>query len=164
VTVYWLDADACIQAKHEQNGAFPFSRMPQFWDYLSKQVDNGVVKCPKMVYDEIVKGNDQLAEWFREREDRGLSVNANEDVWQCVTKISDYVVRKYKDRKSRKFLAGADMFVIAHAMAMGKDGVVVSHEGMRRQNALVKIPALCLDLKVEQIHIFQMLNRMNWRP
>jgi len=161
VTVYWLDADVWIQAKHEQNGPFPFSRMQKFWDYMSLQVDKGKVKCPKMVYDEIVKGNDRLADWFREREARGLSINASDEVWECVTKISDYVVNKYKDRKSRKFLDGADMFVIAHAMAMGEDGVVVSHEGLRRQNALVKIPALCLDLNVEKINIFQMLNRID---
>lgn len=159
--VYWLDADACIQTAHEKNGAFPFSRMGHFWAYLSHQVDSGIVKCPKMVYDEVTAGNDQLATWFREREDRGLAVHPNDDVWDAVTEISDYVVNKYKDRKSRRFLEGADMFVLAHALAMGKDGIVVSHEGLRRQNALIKIPVLCQDLKIEKISVYQMLNRMN---
>lgn len=160
MTVYWLDADACIQAKHEENGAFPFNRMPRFWDYLSHKIDQGVVQCPKMVYDEITRGDDRLAEWFKERETRGLAIHPSDEVWECVTKISDYVVKKYKDRKSRKFLDCADMFVLAHAMAMGNDGVVVSHEGLRRQNALVKIPVLCLDLGIEKVNLFQMLNRL----
>ena len=56
MTVYWLEADACIQAKNEETGSFPFSRAANFWSYLSHKVDEGVVKS-KMVYDEIVKGN-----------------------------------------------------------------------------------------------------------
>ena len=160
MTVYWLDADACIHAKNERDGAFPFSRMPKFWAYLSRKVDQGIVKAPKMVYDEITSGNDQLAEWFREREDRGLCENPTDEVWRCVTEISDFVVNKWKDRRARRFLAGADVFVLAHAMAMGKDGVVVSHETKRQQNAIVKIPVVCEELKIEKIGIFTMLNQL----
>ena len=114
-----------------------------------------------MVYDEISAGNDRLAKWFKEREHRGLSVNASPEVWECVTKISDFVVNRYKDRMSRAFLYGADCFVLAHAMAMGNDGVVVSAESLRKQESIVKIPAVCAALNIEKISIFQMLNRLN---
>ena len=165
MTVYWLDADACIQAKDEKNGAFPFSRGQKFWDYLSHQVDLGVVRSPRMVYDEITdRGwNDQLSEWFREREGRGLCVNPTDDVWECVHEISNYVVAKYGDRLARPFLNGADLWVLAHAKAMRADGVVVSHEGTREPKTRVKIPAVCQVLGIEKVNLFQMLNRLDWR-
>ena len=50
--------------------------------------------------------------------------------------------------------------VLAHAMAMGKDGVVVSHESLRKQETVVKIPAVCNALGIEKISWFQMLNRL----
>lgn len=161
--VYWLDADACIQAKHERNGPFPFSRGRKFWDFLSHKVDEGVVKCPKMVYDEITdRGwNDELAGWFRERESRGLSENPSDSVWERVHQISDFVVAKWGDRLARPFLEGADLWVLAHALAMGSDGIVVSHEGTREQKSKIKIPAVCFELGIEKINLFQMLNRMD---
>jgi hypothetical protein len=160
LTVYWLDADACIHAKHEETGAFPFSRSQRFWDYLSKKVDEGVVQCPKMVYDEIVAGKDHLAEWFREREQRGLCVHPSDQVWDALTEVSDFVVNRYKDRKSRKFLNGADAMVIAHAKAMGSEGVLVSQDSLSMQDAIVKIPAVCAAFGIEKISWFQMLNRL----
>lgn len=158
MTVYWLDADACIQTKNEDTGTYPFSRCEKFWAYLSHKVDEKIVQCPKIVYDEIVRGNDRLAEWFKEREHRGLCIHPSQEVWDCLIQIGDYVVKNYKDRRSRSFLSGGDAFVIAHALAMRPDGIVVSHEGPKQQNTIVKIPAICADLGVKQISFNRMVN------
>ena len=152
----------CIQIKDEQTGAFPFNKSATFWAFLSHQIDEHVVRSSKMVYDEVTKGNDELAEWFKARKDRGLAINASDEVVECMTKISDFVMRAYKDRRSRRFLEGADAWVLAHAMAMGKDGVVVSHESLRHQNAIVKIPAVCHAMGIEKISVFTMLNRLGY--
>jgi membrane-bound lytic murein transglycosylase MltF len=160
--VYWLDADAYIQSKDEVNGAFPFKRAPEFWKYLAQQIDLGIVRSPKFVYDEITKGNDDLAEWFREREDK-LAIVGDSKVHACAGRISDYVVSKFGDRRAREFLRGGDLWVIAHAMAMGENGIVVSHESLRRQELRVKIPAICMALGVTRITIFAMLNQLGAR-
>lgn len=149
-----------MHVKNEQTGAFPFSRAPNFWAYLSRKVDEGMVKSPKMVYDEIVAGNDALAQWFREREHRGLCIHSSDKAWESLTRISDFVVNRYKDRRSRAFLDGADAWVLANAMAMGSEGVVVSHESLRKQESIVKIPAVCAALDIEKISFFEMLNRL----
>ena len=60
--IYWLDADAFIQSKDELNGPYTFKRVPEFWNYLSRLVDRGIVRSPKVVYDEIARGHDELAE------------------------------------------------------------------------------------------------------
>lgn len=153
----------CIQAKDERNGPFPFKRQPKFWAYLSHQVDIGTVRASKMVYDEIMKIDDELKQWFQDREDRGLSIHPTPEVYECVTKVCDYVVRKYGDRKARAFLNGADPFVLAHAMAMGKNGIVVSHESTREQHSIIKIPTVCYALKIQPVSLFQMLNKLNAR-
>jgi hypothetical protein len=103
LTVYWLDADACIQVKNEETGNYPFSRAEKFWAYLSHKVDERIVRAPKMVYDEITNGDDRLADWFKEREHRGLCVNASPEVWESLIRIGDFVVNKWKDRRSRAF-------------------------------------------------------------
>jgi hypothetical protein len=161
LAVYWLDADACIQTKDERTGAYPFSRWENFWAYLSHQVDLGFVRCPKKVYDEVTKGwDDPLAMWFREREDRGLCEYPTPEAWECVAKISDFVMNRWGDRMTRPFLKGADVWVLAHAMSMGKDGFVVSHESKRQQNSIVKIPTVCYHLNIQKISIHEMLNRL----
>lgn len=114
-----------------------------------------------MVYDEITRGNDDLAEWFRDRENRGLCENPTDEVWDCLTQVNNFVVQKYGDRKARRFLTGADPFVLAHAMAMGEEGIVVSHESTREQNAIVKIPTVCAALNIQQVSIFTMLNQLH---
>jgi hypothetical protein len=161
--VYWLDADAYIQSKDELNGPYTFKRVPAFWDYLSRQIDAGIVRSPKVVYNEIAKGNDNLADWFREREDRGLAIVGDARVHTWAGKISDYVVQRFGDRKAREFLRGGDLWVIAHAKAMGSDAVVVSHESLRQQESRVKIPAVCIKFGVQRISIFAMLNQLGAR-
>jgi len=62
--------------------------------YLSHKVDEQIVRSPKAVYDEITEGKDRLAEWFRERQNRGLCVEPTQDVWDCLIEINDFVMNK----------------------------------------------------------------------
>jgi hypothetical protein len=55
------------------------------------------------------------------------------------------------------------MWVMAHAIAMGKDGVVVTHETTRPLTAIIKIPAVCSAFGIERFTIFRMLNQLGAR-
>jgi hypothetical protein len=155
-TVYWLDANVFIQAK---NGPYAFNLVPQFWAFISEQLDQGAIRCSKMVYDELMDGNDDLAAWFKPRREKGLCHPANQTVQQHYVTIANHVATKFKPHQVAEFLVGADGWVIAHAM--NGDGVVVTQESDRSHKAKIKIPTMCKVFGVPCINTYQMLAALN---
>lgn len=155
--IYWLDADVYIQAK---NGPYKFERIPGFWVFLAQQFDNGNIKSPKRVYDELTDGSDVLASWCRRMRDRGLSVKADKDVQHCYRQIANHVHTKYKPHQANEFLKGGDGWVIAHAMATG--GIVVAQESERSKKSKIKVPTVCREFNVKCIGTYDMLDRLDF--
>lgn len=155
---YWLDADVYIQAK---NGPYRFHSVPQFWDFLSQQINADRIRSPKLVYDEILEGNDELAKWFEARADLGLRVIADRVVADNYRKIADHVYTSHSHHQSAKFLKGGDGWVIAHAMA--EQGVVVTQESLRSVKSKVKIPTVCRHFSVRCQNTYEMLEVLNFK-
>jgi hypothetical protein len=154
-TIYWLDANVFIQAR---NGPYSFTLVSQFWVFLSQQLENGTVKCPKMVYDEMVKGNDDLAAWFKPRREKGLCDHPNETVQPCYGTVANHIATKFKPHHVADFLVGADGWLIAHAMNC--DGVVVTQESDRSHKSKIKIPTICAVFGVKCMNTYRMLNAL----
>lgn|SRR5487761_23131 len=154
--VYWLDANVFIQAK---NGPYAFARVPQFWVFLSQQIEQGNLRCPKMVYDELVDGNDDLSGWIKPRREKGLCHHANEAVQACLTTIANHVALKFKPHQVAEFLFGADAWLIAHAM--DGDGIVVTQESDRSHKAKIKIPTICRVFGVRCMNTYEMLDALD---
>jgi len=64
VTTYLLDANVFIQAKNLHYG---FEFCPAFWDWLDQENHAGTVFSVERVGDEILAGDDELAEWTKQR-------------------------------------------------------------------------------------------------
>src|SRR6267154_1657626 len=131
--IYWLDANVLIQAK---NGPYKFKVFGVFWAFLDEQIGAGTIRCPKMVYQEIVKNEeplDDLATWIRVRRQSGLFVDANADVQKAMNTVADHVIGKYEQHHAGHFLSGADPWLIAHAIY--SKGIVVTHESAKRPQA-----------------------------
>jgi hypothetical protein len=154
-SVYWLDANVFIQAK---NGPYGFRLVPQFWIFLSEQLEQGTVKSPKMVYDELVDGKDDLAAWFKPRREKGLCHHADEQVQQCFSTVANHVATKFKPHQVAEFLVGADGWLIAHAM--NGDGIVVTQESDRSHKSKIKIPTICKLFKVRCMNTYEMLGAL----
>ena len=153
--VYWLDANVFIQAK---NGPYGFSLVPKFWSFVSEQLEQGSIRCPKMVYDEVVDGKDDLAAWFKSRREKGLCRHPDETVQQCFGTVANHVATKFRPHQASEFLIGADGWVIAHAMH--GDGIVVTQESDRSHKAKIKIPTICRVFGVRCINTYQMLSAL----
>jgi hypothetical protein len=151
-SIYWLDANVFIQAK---NGPYAFTLVPKFWIFLSEQLEQGTIRCSKMVYDELIDGNDDLAGWFKQRREKGLCHHANETVQQQYGSVANYVATKFKPHQAAEFLIGADGWLIAHAM--NGDGVVVTQESDRSHKSKIKIPTICKVFGVRCMNTYQML-------
>lgn len=150
---YLLDADTLIQAKNEY---YSFDLCPGFWDWLDQQNQAGLVFSVKAVKEELEKGNDELAQWAKDR-DTGFFLPVEARTSGAMAAVSGWVqAGNFREDAKRIFLAGADPWLIAHASA--HEHTVVTHEvhidGEQRK---VKIPTVCRALNVPCVRTFEML-------
>lgn len=149
---YLLDVNVFIQAKNLHYG---MDFCPAFWDWLVDRNDAGRVFSIEKVGDEIEAGGDELTDWARKRGE-GFFLPPDEPVLVALTRVSKWVVgQSYEPAAISGFFQVADYYLVAHAVAHGH--VVVTHEvpsdGMRR----VKIPNVCIGLKVKCVTPYEML-------
>jgi len=143
--IYWIDSGVLISAK---NGLYSPSLVPQFWDFIEEKLGDGTIRMPKMCFDEITEGNDELAKWCKARKGVGhFCVRANKEVQERYATIADHVCAKHKPHVAAEFLKGADGWVIAHAMAT--TGYVVTEELRNQYKSKIKIPVLAKTLRVQ---------------
>ena len=117
----------------------------------------GLLACPVMVYDELLDGQDKLANWARSRKGTGLFADPDMAVQRQFQRVCAYVAEHYQDNQPRRrFLGRADPWVIAHVMATG--GAVVTHEQKNPTiSNKVKIPNVCGHFGVRYIDVYLML-------
>jgi hypothetical protein len=65
--LYLLDANVLITA---HNSYYPIDRVPEFWGWLAHVCSEEQAKVPVELYEEIADGNDALADWAREDDNR----------------------------------------------------------------------------------------------
>jgi hypothetical protein len=150
---HWIDADVYIQANR---GLYSFEIAPPFWEWLEQCGNAGIVKSPMMVYKELARGNDKLAEWAKARRADGFFVEADESVQKAVGRMADFVKAKFIQPKYLDFLSGADPWLVAHASVGG--GIVVSHEKRVDSSCTwPKIPTLCVRFGVPCINLVDLI-------
>ena len=60
--LYLLDANVLIDANRDY---YQLQRVPEFWEWLENAGENGHVKMPLEVYEEVRDGKDDLATWAK---------------------------------------------------------------------------------------------------
>ena len=73
--LYLLDANVLITAN---NDYYPLGRVPEFWEWLVECGNRQQVKIPVEMYEEIVKGDDNLTRWLKGNRD-ALLLDENVD-------------------------------------------------------------------------------------
>ena len=157
VLSYCLDCNVLIQAK---NGPYDFQTWPVFWKWLDKQFISGAVISSEMVYEEIIRGNDELVDWVKKHRRDGYFVKPDNDVQLIFGEIAEYVDQRYERQHSEFFLKGADPWVIA--LAKSKNSIVVTHETLVIESSKkVKIPNICRKFDVMHINLYEMMRRLD---
>ena len=151
---YLLDADIFIRAKNLHYG---FDFCPGFWDWLVQANARGRVFSIEKVGDEIKAGDDEPAEWGKERGD-GFFLAPTPDVLTALGRVSDWAnSQDYQPTAIDTFLQVADYHLIGHALAGGYE--VVSHEIPSSSKKRIKIPNVCIGLGIKCLTPFEMLRR-----
>ena len=152
---YLLDANTLIQAKNEYYG---FDLCPGFWAWLEQENAAGEVFSIDRIQQELKKGNDKLATWATEH-GNAFFQPVDEQTIKAMTDVANWVQSgNFSDHAKRSFLAGADPFLIAHALAHRH--TVATHEvHVEGQRSKVKIPTVCRGLKISCVRTFDMLRQ-----
>ena len=152
---YCLDANVLIQAWQKY---YSPRICPTYWDMLDYLGTQNIIFIPEMVYDEIVRTDDDLSKWLKTCE-------------IPVKKIDEQVTKSLKEIYSadpnHKFLVDntkarslADPWVIAHALRE-KAVVVTKEEKVTALNSTkIKIPNVCDKMNVTWINDFQLIEEL----
>ena len=115
--LYLLDANVLIDANRDY---YPIDRVPEFWEWLADAGENDRVKIPLEVYEEIKEGDDGLAEWIKNDQNKeALLFDEDVDVSLVSRVTDDGYADDLSDDEVEKI--GRDPFLVAHALADGPD-------------------------------------------
>ncbi len=157
--MYLLDACVFIQAKKFY---YSFETFPVFWKWLDREQDQGHIASIQMICDELLRGNDNLAEWARERKNSGWFLsNTEPELQELYSHIVDWVMNQPFNKSAKDdFLNVADPWLIAKAKMIG--ATVVTEEIYDPNTKWkVKIPNVCLAFDVPFITTFKLLHQRN---
>lgn len=149
---YLLDANVFIQAKRLHYG---MDFCPAFWDWLQKQNEAGTVYSIEKVADELAAGSDELSEWAA-RMGTAFFLPPDEPMLTSLARISEWVHdQDYRPAAVSSFLQDADYYLVAFALA--HNHVVVTHEIASDGVRQIKIPNVCIGMRVKCMTPFELL-------
>lgn len=158
---YQLDANTLIEAK---NRYYQMSICPGYWDWLRKANQAGEVNSIRSVRDELLHGNDALAEWTKGQAPLFLD-ESDQATQTAFAQVAQNVASNALQMKAgaiEEFLGGAAPWLIAKAMTI--NATVVTHEQLNlaaRRKFL--IPNVCQHFGVRFIDTFELLNALEAR-
>ena len=160
MSVYWIDAGVLISAK---NGLYAMELVQKFWTFIEAHLTAGTIRMPKMCFDEVTDGNDELARWCKQRRNIGYFCckSSGRDVQDRYGAVAEYVARNHKPHAAADFLKGADGWVIAHALATS--GYVVTEELRNQYKSKVKIPIVAKAMRAPWKATHQMCKELGAR-
>lgn len=150
---YLIDTDIFIAAKNLHYG---MDFCPAFWEWLVEANRAGRLLSIGAVYDDLASCEDDLAVWAKARDD-GFFVGPVEmdlpALGQVTRWINDH--QTYTPAAKQTFLGCSDYFVVSQALA--GNHTVITHEKPENSVHRVKIPSVCVALKVKYMTPWQML-------
>ena len=162
--LYLLDANTFISAK---NDFYAYDIVPTFWQVLLEKFRSGSVKVIDAVFEELLKGKDNLTDWVRENIQKAEDVNGQDYVIQSkqdANVIENYRIiasmiyrnTQYSDENKQKFLSVADPWLVAAASTYG-DAVVTFEKLAGADTKKIKIPDICQQMNVQCIDLYEMM-------
>ena len=165
--LYLLDASVLITV-HAQY--YPVDRIPEYWEWLIHMAEQGTVKIPIEIYEEIKAGpveKDLLYEWLNGEACKRCLVLSDVVPPALVRRvITEGYAPDLNDEEVEQ--VGRDPFLIAHALAVrGRCVVTVENSQPKKQRANRKIPDVCKALGIECCDPFAFTRKLgfstNWK-
>lgn len=158
--IYLLDANVLIDAHRDY---YPLSRVPEFWDWLEHHGEQGNIKVPREIWEEVTDGKGELVEWIkRDSAELALRLDLELDTSNVSRVVAVGYAPDLKDHEIEKL--GRDPFLMAYARAIDEDCTVVTTEVSKpsRVRANRHIPDVCDDLGIESCHTYELTRRLDF--
>ena len=151
---YFLDANVFIQAKNLHYG---FDFCPAFWDWLIQRNQTGEVYSIERVGDELLAGADELSNWAEDRGD-AFFLPPDATIFPALQTVSSWATgQSYEQAAVSTFFQKADYYLVAQACA--GQHTVVTHEVTSASIRKIKIPDVCIGLRIKCVTPFEMLRK-----
>lgn len=160
--LYLLDANTLIQAK---NLYYPINRVPEFWEWLIFKGEQGSIKVPVEIYDEVTNDNnkDELAKWADRRQTRiALLSNEETDIDLMHRVLYGGYVADPSDADLEEI--GRDPFLIANALQDRDNRVIVTTEVSKpkAQGKNRRIPDVAKDFGISCINTYELIRVLDF--
>lgn len=158
--IYLLDANVLIRA-HEDY--YPIDRIPQFWDWIQNEADQGRVKLPFEIHGELSVYEGALKQWVTNpTTSQKLILNAQVDPYKLNHVLDNGYAPDLAASELEKI--GRDPFLVAYALESQPDFTVVTKEVSKpsKQRANRKVPDVCTSIGVRCISDFQFFRERNF--
>lgn len=159
---YLLDANTLIEAK---NRYYRMTVCPAYWSWVQRSHDAGMLSSIEPVGNELIRGNDELADWANEHP--GLFLPVSDEATQLAfQQVAAHVASQAQQMKQgalEDFLDGADPWLIAKALTI-PEAIIVTHEQFNLQmRRKFSIPNVCHHFGLSCIDTFELLSRLDAR-
>lgn len=166
--LYLLDASVLITA---HSLYYPIDAVPEYWEWLVHIGNQGQVKMPFEIYEEVKEGpdgeKDLLFAWLQQEETRNALLLPDTVAPDLVRQV---IVKGYAPDLTDDQIEqiGRDPFLIAYALA-SQDRCVVTVETSepKKQRQNRKIPDVCKTMGVASCNPFEFTRalgfRTNWK-
>lgn len=161
--LFLLDANVLIDANRDY---YPIDSVPEFWDWLLFMSDEGKVKIPIEIYEELTNGSDDLAGWLKRPEIKNmLLLDEAAEVELVRQVISNGYATDLDDTEIEAL--GRDPFLISYALNSGEKNnrCIVTTEISKpsRKRANRRIPDVCNSLTIHCCNSFDFYKALNFK-
>ncbi len=155
---YLLDSNILITAHRT---LYPFDIAPGFWKQLIDKASNKIIIIEK-VSEEILKGEDQLTDWYLENKDniKVLEIpeaKVIESYGEIISRIN--VNDQYKETAKREFASIADSWLCAYGHTYNYTLVTNEKYSANIKNR-IKIPNVCEEFNIKYINLLQFMREI----
>ena len=147
---------------------YSFDIAPSFWEFLKQQFNGSLIASNDKVYDEIMKGNDDLAAWLKTEVGKSNFIDTKTEpgILNHYGNLMNWAATHtvYNNNATADFadFENADPWIIA--CAMDKELTVVSQEvSAPLSQRIIKLPDACIHFDVRHIDTFTFLRETNFK-
>lgn len=152
MALYSFDTSAFINGRRDLLRPTVFRTL---WQRIEGEIADGSIRCPDVVREEISRREDEVHQWVKAQS--GLFVPLEEDI-QRATKHVLRAAPKLVGKGGRRNMA--DPFVVA--LAMARDGVVVTEESRSGNIEKPRIPDACEALGIQWLPLMGYVEEQGW--
>jgi len=165
--LFLLDANVLIDANRDYYG---IGTVPEFWEWLIYHGEQGNVKIPIEIYEELTNGNDDLADWAKQLETK-ITLLLQEDAE--VVLVQRVIREGYADDLTDTEVEqlGRDPLLISYALKNTTDNqrwiVTTENSKPSKNRANRHIPDVCKTLNIPCCNSYEFFKFLgfstNWR-